>query len=289
VFVFITTKAGFLSGTRLSSGTVVFAIFYSSVIGDDSRDFSWLNRTFLHLVNVGDLADGGWSFRLLERSYFDHFIPARSLVFSVPGEGFYLISGEREGRIGYFVEPGHPPGFWVNSSGRFVPEVSVLWMPSHTPPTTRPATLTPPATATESIAFIQSGKLCFYGSGVPAITILAPESFTVVDSKVFPRSELLHSEGPLPSQLPHSDGPLQSQLLFPCFPRADGRRPRLRHQNPEEHRGRRGGLDCDRIPQGGPSARPFPEVGSGRNPRPNVAASELPGRLRTVWSYAPRC
>jgi hypothetical protein len=236
LFVFITTKAGFLSGTRLSSGTVDFAILYSTVIGDNSQDFSWLNRTFVHLVNVDDLADGGWSFRLLERSYFDHFIPARSLVFSVPGEGFYLITGEREGRIGSLVEPGHLPGFWVNSSGRFVPEVSVLWMQSHTPPTTRPATLTPLATATESIAFIQSAKLSQSGVGEASLCfddsyvletpmmmpsssrrpsrLLLPESFTVTDSNVFPHSSLPRSAGFVQSRMMYSANFLLSQLRY---------------------------------------------------------------------------
>jgi hypothetical protein len=56
-FVFITDAVGFLSGTLSSSGTVDLAILYSAVIGADSQDFSWLNRTVLHLGNVSGLAE----------------------------------------------------------------------------------------------------------------------------------------------------------------------------------------------------------------------------------------
>jgi hypothetical protein len=229
-FVFVTNAVGFLSGALSSSGTVGLAILYSPVIGDDSQDFSWLNRPVLHLGNVGGLADGGWSLRLLsdsagiERSLFDQLNPVRSLIVSVRGEGFYWISCEREGRIGFLAEPGDRPGFWVNSSGRFVPTTSVVWMESQTP--------LPTATAVDSLAFLQSAKLsrsavaeaslCFNGSDVvksaallpsrspPASPPLAPESSTIGCSARARHSELTNSDGFLHSGLPDSEGFLHS-------------------------------------------------------------------------------
>jgi hypothetical protein len=186
-FVFITISTSFLKGTLSSSGTVNLAILYSTVIGDDSQDFSWLNRTVLHLGNVSSLDEGGWSLRLLsdsagiERSLFDEFHPVPSLVLSVRDEGFYWISCEREGQIGLLAELGDRPGFWVNSSGRFVREASLV-LRTPTPVATvtpmapaRPlvtvthlATVTP--LATKSHAFTPSNGFSLSGTFTPVAT-----------------------------------------------------------------------------------------------------------------------
>jgi hypothetical protein len=212
-FVFVTNTAGFLSGTLSSSGTVDLAILYSTAIEDDSQDFSWLNRTVLHLGNVSGFADGGWLLRLLssgiKRSLFDQFIPIRSLVLSVPGEAFYSISCERDGRLGLLTGPDAPPGFWVNSSRLFVPDASVVWMESQTP------------LATESLALMQSAKLSpsavdgsdvlesaalLASSNPPASQALAPDSSTFGCSARSTQSGLPASDGLPNSGLPASDG-----------------------------------------------------------------------------------
>jgi hypothetical protein len=113
------------------------------------------------------LADGGWSLRLLfaqiERSFFDEFSPVRSLVLSVPGEGFYSISGEREGRIGLLDgrDDRLGLGFLVNASCRFVSRAFFTCMQSRTPL----------ATATESLAFRQSAELSPSGVGEASLCL----------------------------------------------------------------------------------------------------------------------
>jgi hypothetical protein len=83
---------------------VNLAILYSTVIGNDSQDFSWLNRPVLHLGNVSGLADGGWSLRLLsdragiERTLFDQFRPIRRWFYWSVVKAFigFLVSAKGE-------------------------------------------------------------------------------------------------------------------------------------------------------------------------------------------------
>jgi hypothetical protein len=83
----------------------------------------------------------------IERSFIAQFIPVRSLILSIPGDGFYSISCECEGQIGFLADPESDSDFWVNSLGLVVPEASVVWAESR------------PHLATESLGFIPSVNL----------------------------------------------------------------------------------------------------------------------------------
>lgn len=84
---------------------------------------------------------------------------------SVPVKALYLLA-----------DPGDSPGFRVNSSGRFVPDASVVWTESQTPP----------ATATESLALVQPP--CVDGSGVLGSAALLPSFSTPASPPLAPEN-----------------------------------------------------------------------------------------------------
>jgi hypothetical protein len=155
--VFVGNQAPLFTGTLSSSGIVELVILYGNETGDNPDNFAKVNATLLQIRNMSDLANGGWFFCVLssgiDRCFFDEFIEVRSLVVSVPRDGFYFISAERDGRIGLFAELDRPPGFDVNSSSLIIAAARLEWMESKTP------TPNPTPRATESLPFCPTKKL----------------------------------------------------------------------------------------------------------------------------------